>query len=530
MKIRDYQNEAVTSVFHYFEKESGNPLIAMPTATGKGYVIAELSRLIFQYFPYSRIMILTHVRELIEQNVKKLQQVWPTAPFGIYSAGLKQRDHMQPIIFGGVASVNKCVELFGWRDLLIIDEAHLLSPDEDTMYQQIIAKLKLVNPRLKVIGLTATWFRMGQGLLTNSGLFTDICYNLCDAAGFQRMISGEYLCTPIPKITKTELDVSNVGLDQKGEFAAGQLQRAVDKRDINTAILNEICEHGYTSRKSWLIFCSGIEHAEHCAAILDSWGIPAAAVHSKIASGKRDQIIADFKAGKLRAVTNNNVLTTGFDYEAIDLIGMLRPTMSPGLWVQMIGRGTRPAPGKNDCLVLDFARNTMRLGPIDDPQIPRPKSEGTGEVPVKLCDYCGAYNHLRVKFCICCGAEFTFEEKKVRQADTRPLLSNNMPVVERFAVDRVMYNRHVGREKGTISIRVSYMCGLRMFNEFICFDASSVKSFAIHHAHQWWAQAHPGPPPLSTDMALARLHELRTPRYIRVWVNKKFPEVKAHEY
>jgi DNA repair protein RadD len=526
-ELRYYQRDAIDSVYRYFREAQGNPLIAMPTGTGKGVVIARFLYEIFSTWPNQRVIVLTHVKELIKQNVAKTLEVWPTAPIGVFSAGLSQRQTINPIIFGGAQSVVNCVELFGHRDLLIIDEAHLVNPDAETRYQKIIAGLRAINPYLKVIGLTATWYRLGQGLLTQGGLFTDICYNICDTAGFTRLISEGFLCPPIPKQTKTQLDTSNVGMNSNGEFNLSELQKEVDKADINTSALNEMCQHA-ANRQSWLIFCSGIEHAEHMSDLMNSYGIPTAAVHSKIKGTERDERIEAFQTGELRAVTNNNVLTTGFDYAAIDFIGMLRPTMSPGLWVQMIGRGTRPAPGKSNCLVLDFARNTQRLGPIDDPVIPRPPGlGGGGDAPVKVCDACGCFNHTRAKFCIACGMEFTFDEKIFRQADTREILSTGMPQVERYHVDRLVYARHIGRKSGKVNVRVSYYCGLQMFNEFVSFDQTG---FALHKAHEWWRQRSPEEPPLSTDLALGQLHKLRTPKAIQVWVNRPQPEILKHEY
>jgi len=526
---RWYQTEAVDSIFRYFEQKDGNPVVAMPTGTGKSVVIALFLQIIYQYWAHQRVMMLTHVKELIGQNAAKLLDAWPTAPLGIYSAGLRQRATMNPIIFGGVKSVVNCVEAFGWVDLLIIDECHLINPSASSDYQKIIAKLKEINPKLKVIGLTATWYRLGQGLLTQGNIFTDICYNICDTIGFNRLISEGYLSPPIPKTTKTLLDVSKVSIGSNGDFTQSQLQAAVDKQDVNFSAVSEMVERGQ-DRHSWLTFCSGIEHAEHIAELLNNYfGIPTVAVHSNMSTGERDAAIKGFKNGDYRALTCNNIFTTGQDHPPIDLIGMLRPTTSTGLWVQMVGRGTRPSPetGKRNCMILDYARNCQRLGPIDDPNIPRPKGGGGGDAPVKICDYCGAFNHARAAFCIDCGQPFVFEQKLIRQADTRQILSSGMPQVERYEVSRVMYNRHVARKSGKTNIKVSYMCGLQMFQEYISFDQTG---YALHRAHEWWRQRHESPPPLSTDLALLGLSQLRTPKAIKVWVNKNPPEILSHEY
>ena len=526
MQLRQYQQEAVDSIFNYFANGgTGNPLVAMPTGTGKSLIIGGFIKRVMTYWPRQRFLVLTHVKELIEQNALKLQEMWPDAPIGINSAGLRQRDTLMPILFGGIGSVKGDVASLGWRDLLFIDEAHLLSPNSNTMYQQVITLLRAINPHLKIIGLTATPWRTGQGMLTNDGLFTDICFDITGVEAFNRLIAEGYLAPLIPKRTHTALDTSDVSVSN-GEFVQSSLQKAVDKEAVTFEGLRELVHYG-EQRQSWLVFASGVEHADHIAEMLRlRFGVAAAAVHSK--STDRDAILADFKTGRLRCVVNNNVLTTGFDYPPIDLIGMFRPTMSTGLWVQMLGRGTRPSreTHKQNCLVLDFARNTERLGPINDPVIPKQKKGEPGEAPVKICEACGAYNHASARICCDCGTEFVFKNKLVQTASTEELLRGVLPVVEYFDVDRVIYNRHE-KPGSPPSIRASYYSGMRMFNDWVCLEHTG---YARAKARDWWRMAHWGEPPETTDDALRLISQLRSPRRIRVHVNKKYPEILGYEY
>ncbi len=530
-KLRNYEQEAINSIFDYFTENDGNPLIALPTGTGKSYVEGGFIQQVLGIWPRQRFMVLSHVKEIIEQDAKALYRLWPTAPIGIYSAGLGQKDVMMPIIFGNIQSVAKNAHAFGFRDLLIIDEAHLLSPKDDSMYQRVIKELRVINPCLKVIGLSATCFRLGQGMLIEEGsLFTDICFDLTGIDAFNRLIAEGFICPLIPKRTSIELDVSGVSLIN-GDYAKGELQNAVDKQEVTYAALKELCEQGH-NRRSWLIFASGIAHAEHISEILQSFGVSCTAVHSKMPSEERDRRILDFKQGNVRAISNNNMLTTGFDYPAIDLIGMLRPTTSSGLWVQMLGRATRPSPetGKINGLVLDFAGNTRRLGPINDPLIPKKKGNKTGDVPVKICEACGVYNHASVRFCINCGFEFIFQTKIVRTASSEQLLRSDMPIVEMFDVDSVMYKRHskIGMPD---SIRVSYYSGLQKFDEWICLEHEKQVG---KRARDWWRQRSQFEPPESTESALefikSSIANFREPKRIKVWLNKKWPEVLSYEF
>lgn len=528
IQLRYYQDEAISAIFDYFEHANGNPLIAMPTGTGKSIVIGYFARRVLTTWPTQRIMMLTHVKELIEQNAKKLTEIWPLAPIGIYSAGLKQRDYGLPIVYGGVGSVYEREELFGFRDLLLIDEAHLLGQSVSSMYQKVIAKLKAVNPYLKVIGFTATPYRLGQGMLTDGGLFTDICYDITGPEAFNRLIAEGHLCTLIPKKTDTEIDVSNISLASNGDYAKGQLQTATEK--VTYAALQETVYYGH-DRRAWLIFAAGVENAEHAAEMLRSMGVSAAAVHTKISDIERNARIDAFKRGELRAIVNNNVLTTGFDHPPIDLISMLRPTLSPGLWVQMLGRGTRPYPegGKQNCLVLDFARNTARLGPINDPVKPRKKGDGpAGDAPIRICGNCGVYNHASRRTCVACGQEFPIQTKIYGTASTQELIRNELPEVEWLDVQFILYALHQKLGKPD-SIKVSYHCGLRRFNEWICLEHGGL---AAKKARDWWRKAHwqGAEPPETTAEALARQNELRNARRVRVWLNKANPEVLSHEY
>ena len=525
---RYYQIKAVDAIFDYYAAgKTGNPILALPTATGKSLIISEFIKRVMLRWPRQRIILLTHVKELLKQNSANLRAQWPDVPLGIFSAGLNQRDTALPIIYGGVASVANCVEKFGWRDLMIVDECHLISPKDDTLYQDIIKRLKVINPALKVIGLTATPYRMGQGLLTDGGIFTDVIFDLTGMKEFNRLIDEGYLCKLIPKRTIIELDVSNVGISQ-GDFQNAELQRAVDKDAITYAACKEIVEEGQ-HRNSWLIFASGIEHAEHIALMLQSFGVNAACVHSKMSHAMADKRIADFQAGKLRCIVNYGKLTTGFDHPPIDLIGMLRPTMSTGLWVQMLGRGTRPCEGKDNCLVLDFARNTPRLGPINDPVIPRKrvKGEQPGIAPVRICEVCGVYNHARATHCVACGAEFAKQSQLVPKAGNEELIRSGLPIVNTYPVTRVIYNRYQ-KEGSPPMIKISYICGLKMYHEWLCLEHGG---YASHKARQWWRERMgtiEAPP--TTDDALQYIQQCRVPKAIRVHDNKKYPEVLNYEF
>jgi DNA repair protein RadD len=550
-KLRYYQQGAIDAIYTYFENGNGNPVIAQPTGTGKSVVIAGLLHRIYDDFPGQRIMMLTHVKELIEQNFEKLIGLWPTAPAGIYSAGLNRRDTSKPITFAGIQSVAKRSHEFGHIDLIVIDECHLVSQKDNTNYRKFIEELKLVNPYIKVIGLSATPYRLGVGLITDGGLFTDICYDNTTMDGFMRLVDEGYLMPLIPKKTDLEIDLSEVRT-QGGEFVDSDLQRAVDQDSITRAALAECSVLG-EERNHWLIFGTGIEHCNHIVDILEEYGIPAAVCHSGQSEELNATAIRNFKAGKITALVNNNKLTTGFDFPGIDMIVALRPTKSPGLWVQMLGRGTRPvytdgydlqdieqrlasiaAGPKQNCLVLDFAGNTRRLGPINDPLIPKKKGEkGNGIAPVRLCvnkmpgdKVCNTICHASIRICPVCGFEFPKTVRIGETAASEALMASSMPQMEIFKVSRVTYSRHTKMDRPD-SIKVTIFAGLRKFTTYVCLEHGGG---AGRMARAWWAERCEWEAPETVQEALDYASNLKVPTHIGVWINKKYPEVKGYDF
>jgi DNA repair protein RadD len=528
-----YQQEAIQAVWNYYESgKAGNVVIALPTGTGKGTVIAELIRRVMTTYRGQRILSLTHVKTLIGQNYDDLLEQWPTAPAGIYSAGLRRKDAVLPIVFGGVQSVVNAVERFGHRDLVIIDEAHLISPKAETTYQKVLASLKEINPHLKVIGLSATPYRLGQGLLTEDGIFDDVVYDMTTLDGFNKLLEEGYLLPPIPKRTLTELDLSEVHI-QAGEFNQSELEAASNKPDVNLKICKEMCEMAY-ARRSWLVFTSSIKHADDINAILRMFGVDSEVVHSEKGNEHNDKAIKRWKAGQLRCIVNKDMLTTGVNNRACDFIAALRGTTSASLWVQMLGRGTRTSPetGKVNCLVADFAGNTRRLGPINDPVIPSKPGKRTGppgQAPIRICDECGVYNHANARICISCGFEFPLNSKLKPFASEAELVRTQAPVIENFDVNHVVYHRHQKAQNPPV-IRVSYHCGrlgLTKFDEWVMLEH---KGFPRKKARDWWRARFAGEPPESTDEALQVVAKLRVPRKIRVWTNRTYPDIMGVEF
>lgn len=528
---RWYQVEAVQAIWDYFnDGHKGNPLIALPTGAGKTHVIVDFIKSVMAVYRNQRFHVVTHVKELIEQNANKFHEAWPYAPYGIHSASLKSRDFQQPIIFGGIQSIVKRLELFTVDNaphLVFVDEAHLIPPSDESNYQKYIAHLRSINPFVKFIGLSATPYRQGMGLITEEHegrIFTDIIYNLCTIEGYSRLIAEGFLSPLIPKRTEIEIDTTNLAIGANGDFNQKQLQEAANRERVTYTALNEACRYG-ANRRSWLAFASGIEHAENVATMLRSFGVPAAAVHSKMQdASERDRIIRAHKAGELRCLVGNNIFTTGYDHPPLDFIIDLQPTMSVPKHVQKYGRGMRPAPYKENCLILDFGGNVRRCGPINDPYIPKRKGKSGGDAPVKICD-CGTYNHASARFCVGCGEPFEFDTKIVRKANEEEILKSDLPQVETFPVDNVFYFKRMTKS-GYFAMVCSYMSGLSRYDEYVNIENPKGR----HFANEWFRARWNGELPKTVDAALEITPNLKVPRFVKVWVNRKFPQVIGVEW
>lgn len=332
MQLRPYQQGAVDAIFDYWDQGGGNPLVDLATGTGKSVVISTLARRAIEQWPEARILALVHVKELVEQNAKALLRAWPAAPLGINSAGLGRRDKRSQILYASIQSVaREDAFSLGERHIIIVDEAHLIPTKGNGQYRTLINRLREAVPKARICGFTATPYRLDSGRLDGGDdrLFDQTVYSYDIGQG----VDDGYLSPLISRATGAVIDVSQVKR-AGGEFVAGALEAAADREALTAAACDEIIVKG-ADRRAWLVFCAGVAHAEHVRDAMRARGIHAETVTGDTPKAERDRLINAFREGRLRCLTNANVLTTGFDAPRCDLIAMLRPTLSTSLYVQM---------------------------------------------------------------------------------------------------------------------------------------------------------------------------------------------------
>lgn len=539
---RPYQHEAIEAGLDALAAGE-DTLLVVPTGGGKSGIIGTIVRTLFDDYGL-RIVSCAHVAELVDQAYSELIGMWDWAPAGVYSAGLGRKEMQSQILFAGIQSIFRKAAKVGPIDVLIIDECHTLPRVGNGQYLQFIAEARAINPDMRLLGLTATPYRLGSGRLdedrvTGEGkvekaMFSRVAYEV----GIRHLIEEGWLAPLTTKDTLAlKVDTAGIG-STGGDFKQGELSAAVDKPELISDICSDIIEKG-KDRRSWLIFTPGVPDAHHFHEEMQRRGIKGGVIDGTTDPGVRKRLISEFKAYKLRYLVNCGVLTTGFDHKGVDLLAMVRPTKSASLYVQICGRGTRPlyTPGfdpntataaerraaisagpKPNCLVLDYAKNINYHGPVDLVK-PRTPGKGGGPAPVKTCPQCFSVIPASVMQCPDCGHEFERQasENITKRAATAPILSKAEP--EWVAITKRAFARH-SKYGSPDSVRVEYWAGFNLVaKEWIAVEneraAGLVKS--------WWRKCGGAEPtPTTVTELLDRVGELQPVQDIRIEADGKY--------
>ncbi|MCD1264037.1 DNA helicase [Shinella sumterensis] len=540
---RYYQIEAVDAVFDYWAEEPGHPLVDMATGTGKSGTMAMLDKRLVEGWPDIRILNATHVEELVEGNFMEFVGMCPFAPAGIAAASLNRRDYRAQVVFGQLQTIWDKADLIGHVDVLKIDEVHLVPNDGNTMYRKLIAALFEINPDMKIVGFTATPYRLDSGRLDEGEdrLFDKVVYTYSIA----QAIDDGYLTRLTSKPTELQYDMTGVHR-LGGDFKKSDLAKATDKEELTRAAVAEIMAYANAeNRKTAIIFCNGIDHATHVRDEIRKYGKTCEVLSGKTPKGERRKIIADLKAGRLWGCTNDNVLSTGTNIPGVDLIPDLAPTESANRYVQRAGRGTRvvwpagfdpetsDAEGrkaaiamgpKPNCRYMNFAGNIERHGPVDC-VTPKKPGKGTGEAPIKVCMQCEEIVAAGARVCPNCGYQFEFEEKPKFTA--KPTDVAILATVAEPESRKVRSRKFWFHEKGeTPSVKVSYQVGMNHVNEWLC---PQHNGFPKSRADRFWL-AHGGSRPFPKTVMewLERQGELRDTAEILVKPRGKWWDVVGH--
>jgi DNA repair protein RadD len=525
-----FQTDAVNTMFDYYmSDDAGHALIVLPTGTGKSLVQSMIAVRMINDYPGCRILFLTHKKDLIEQNYNELITNLGLVNAGIYSAGLNCRDTDNQILFAGIQSVHKRALELGRFNLIIVDEAHLISNKAETMYHRFLDDMFEQAPHCKVVGLTATEYRMDTGLLIDgeNKIFDEVIYKY----PLYKAIKEGYVCKPIGKAGMIKPDVSGVH-KRAGEYIESELAAICDNDIIIRKAVAEIIKLT-TDRNHMLLFCVGIEHAQHVSEEMTRQGMHCEVVHSKLSDSERVRITTGFKNGTIRAVANCDLWTTGFNARHVDCIILLRPTKSTGLYYQMCGRGFRTLEGKENFLILDYAGCILEHGPLDKIEVEskgRASDRGVHTAPMKECPECKQPVFLSTTKCPHCGYEWPVSLGHGGSAEEAEPISKYIPPVEiPLEPYDTTYYAHESKS-GNICMRVSYSIALlQHVDDYVCIEHGG---FAESQARKWLKEALPVgyPIPDTVEECMGLTDIFKKPESIFVDYNQKFPKIISRIY
>ncbi len=512
MELRPYQKEAVKAVFDYLcdpSKKDKNPCVEICTGGGKSHVMGQIVADTATQWN-GRILLLAHVKELLEQNAEKIRLHCPDLDVGIYSAGLGSRDTKEQVIVAGIQSVYKRADELGDFDLILIDECQLLPNDGDGMYRTFLARMKERVPHLRVVGFTATPYRTETGpICTPDGILNDICYS----TSIKLMIKDGYLSNIRSKASKNGIKTANINI-KVGEFVAAEVEALVNNKEIVARACKEIISLT-KERKAIILFCASVDHCHNVAKEIEALtGEECAVVTGETPASERAEILHRIRGNEgypnllgekkppLRFLANVNVCAVGFDAPNIDCVAILRPTASPGLYVQMAGRGLRLSPGKEDCLILDYGENIQRHGPLDDVRkLPRPRDKRDD---VRICPVCDEVMTKHDMVCPNCEYEFPPPQAAVEKhtsihkmvSSTASILSDDKRVTkekkekrdEVYNVTGVSYHVHYSKRnpEAPPMIRVDFSLDRLPFKQSVWKQPNGQTYWQRAAFKKWW--------------------------------------------
>ena len=425
--LRPYQQEALDAIKAAF-REQPNVLLQAATGAGKTILFSALIRdFMTQYPGVVRIMIAVHRQTLVQQAYDKLLRVWPegASQIGIACHSLSSKsDFSKPVVIGTIQTIARQLDNLeiGRCNLLIIDEVHMVAPmaeqgKEPSQYEQVINRLRYFDQRARILGVTATPYRLNWGYIygdvktQNPALnwFPDLTYSI-DITTLRKQ---GYLCE-LEKWGHSAPDLSRVAISQaNGDYKENELSAEMSKEVHLESAVNAVREYA-ADRRHIVVFAVTIEHAELLSNRFCHAGYSAAFVHSKMKKATVAAILVAFADGRVNVLVNVGKLTEGWDCPQTDCVVLCRPTKSAALYVQMVGRGLRIAEGKDKCLLLDLAGCLEEHGAPEDPVIKNkpPKKTEWVECPncgkeneVTAIECAGCHQLLQSKTCKQCGRE-----------------------------------------------------------------------------------------------------------------------------
>ena len=544
--LRPYQDEAIKALKGATNGGVKSPLVCLPTGSGKTPVLCRYLADLAKEYPNERFLVCVHTKELVKQ-IHDTMLAMCGIESGIISASLKKKQRGKQISVVQVQTFFRDKSRLDRYHTVIIDECDRVPDKGKGQYQTLIKDLRICNPNIFLIGLTATPYRMKSGLCYGGDqMFSSLVYD----AGIKELMEAGYLAKLVSK-DGGKPDLRDIHI-RNGDYAVDELQDYMSDASRIKAACREIIKYG-ADRNKWLIFACGVEHARLVSRSLTEQGYVCPTVVGETNGDDRDEYVTALKSGVVRGLVNVNVLSVGFDAPDIDLIVLLRPTKSPGLYYQQMGRGLRIHPSKQNTMVLDLAGNISEHGPVDllNERIKRNKSakDRDGVAPTKTCPNCSAIILAGLMECGDCGYVYPPIEKEIAKHDVKATEASPISTTETTGswakIESVHYRLWTTKKGDTEnkSVRIDYHTTIGLVvSHFISLNESARYFFNLFVAKAENKSttirlSSDGFKPIATDGTTVDhnnivrwFHTLRTPHYIRIIKSGAYYQVKGIEY
>ena len=537
-ELRGYQKETQAGLWKYWREGIGtSPLVVIPTGGGKSVSIASMISKIRQVNQNVRILMVSHVKELVVQNSKRLQEHAPelTMDIGMMSGKIGSNPEA-PILCGTIQTLARrfdVLSVYEPFDLLIVDEAHLIPTKTTSQYRKLIAYLRERNPKLRLVGFTATPYRLDSGYLHkgDDAMFDGIAYDV----SVKTLIDEGCLVTPRTSWNAESMDVTKLKT-KMGEYTAESQDDAL-KPVIQKMIINALNQGSLTDRDRWLWFFPSVESAEQGQKLLEEYKQEAVCIHGGLNDKIRDELMREFRLGQVMHCTNVNIMTTGIDIPEINHVVLARSTQSTVLYVQMCGRGLRPAEGKEQCVILDYGANAARHGVLDRPKLNyhKKKRGKKNASEARNCPKCGTY--MDIEFTVCPNCFYSMPNRRQEVKLSTPFRGEMVSWLEKpttKTIKKTYYDPWEGKS-GFTTVRVKYMDEDGVgYSEWLCPEHPEQHKATSMFRSRWRrTYGDKSIPPIGVDecIEMMRSHRLQ-PEQITVGTpeGKEWPTIMKIKY
>jgi len=471
MILRDYQQECIKKIWTEINKKS-SALVVASTGSGKTVIFVKFAELCIDIMKKKRpnekfkVLILVHKVDLVKQTYNRFKQFAPDIDIGMYCGSINKREIDHQVVIGSIDSIKKEVPNV---HLCIVDEVHRFQNRKS--YSHYFYQLKDKNPKIKSVHFTATPYgKTGFIYGEEDSIYDEPCFQI----GMEKLIADGHLVEPVFKESKDKFNTKDLSITGTGDYLQKDLVLMTTenpekiKKQVASAL--ETMQH----RKKIMWCCTCIEHAKQVELEIMSHSERAVCVHSRKSNKRNEELTDAFENGNIRHMVSVTKLSEGTDIPCVDAVVCMRPTRSPILYVQMIGRGLRPFEGKKNCLFLDFGGVVKALGHPARPRIRKKferKQKDRDIQDMVMCPSCYTIVFLPAEECNNCGFDFYNDERLQDKIKNLTKKAYDPEEVEKLKVIAWHINeQYTSKSTGKSLVKVSYTTMSGAVYEYISSD------------------------------------------------------------